>query len=84
MVPKKLSTLITILLALILNLSDESSDLTMSLYLYQDGYLSEALIVLLTDYTGILGTKQQKDGFHIADDLKTCEKIPDPPLNSQK
>ena len=21
----------------------------------------------------------QKDGFHIADDLKTCEKIPDPP-----
>ena len=26
-----------------------------------------------------LGTKQQKDGFHIADDIKTCEKIPDPP-----
>ena len=26
-----------------------------------------------------LGTKQQNDGFHIADDIKTCEKIPDPP-----
>ena len=28
----------------------------------------------------MLGTKQQKDGFHIADDLKTCEKIPNPTL----
>ena len=31
-----------------------------------------------------LGTKQQKDGFHIMDNLKTCEKIPDPPLYSKK
>ena len=31
-----------------------------------------------------LGTKQQKDGFHIADNLKTCEKIPDPPLQQSK
>ena len=26
-----------------------------------------------------LGTKQQKDGFHIADNLKTCEKCLTPP-----
>ena len=31
-----------------------------------------------------LGPKQQKDGFHIADHLKTCKKNPDPPLKQSK
>ena len=44
------------------------------------GATSQILLDLLDLDWSSLGTKQQKDGFHIADNLKTCEKMPDPPL----